>query len=114
MNDTTNPIASTIHPCVSILDTPIGFSVLVPCKDFKRVYPVATTIVGIDKKKENSSADARDIPASWPPAIVDMDRDVPGNTADKIWQAPIHTACLGSYLPCAMCESVHCLLVRQR
>src|SRR5215469_516491 len=50
-------------------------------------------MVGIDKKNENSSADARDIPTNCPAAIVDIDRDVPGNTADKIWQAPIHTAC---------------------
>src|SRR5664279_4752472 len=93
MNDTTNPIASTIQPCASMLETPIGFSVLLPCSDFSKVYPVATTIVGIERKKENSSAEARDIPANCPPAIVDIDRDVPGNTADSIWQAPIQTDC---------------------
>src|ERR1700758_3061087 len=92
-NDTTNPIPSTIHPCASILDTPMGFSVLLPCSDFSSVYPVATTIVGIDKKNENSNADALDIPANCPAAIVDIDRDVPGNTADKIWHAPIQIAC---------------------
>src|SRR5271154_4253168 len=91
-NDTTKPIASTIHPCVSILDTPIGFSVLLPCNDLKSVYNVATVIVGIDRKKENSNAEARDIPANWPAAIVDIERDVPGKTADRIWHAPIHTA----------------------
>src|ERR1035438_5432416 len=47
----------------------------------------------MERKNENSSAEARDIPASCPAAIVDMERDVPGNTADKIWHAPIHTAC---------------------
>src|SRR5215470_10593783 len=92
MNDTTNPIASTIHPCVSIPDTEIA-SACFPNTDFSKSYPVATTIVGIERKNENSSADARDIPASCPAAIVDMDRDVPGNTADKIWHAPIHAAC---------------------
>src|SRR5258705_7966423 len=49
-------------------------------------------MVGIERKKENSSAAARDMPASCPPAIVAIDRDVPGKTADKIWHAPIHTA----------------------
>ena len=33
----------------------------------------------MDKKKENSSAEARDIPASWPAAIVDIEREVPGD-----------------------------------
>src|ERR1700741_3135432 len=50
-------------------------------------------MVGIDRKNENSSAEARDIPASCPSAIVAIDRDVPGNTADRIWHAPIQTAC---------------------
>src|SRR6266852_9799346 len=49
-------------------------------------------MVGIERKKENSNAEARDIPAICPAAMVDMDRDVPGKTADKIWQAPIQTA----------------------
>src|SRR5208283_725956 len=92
INDTTNPIASTIQPCASMLETPIGFSVYVPCNDLYSVDNVATDIVGIDRKNENSNADARDIPATWPPAIVAIDRDVPGNTADRIWQAPIHAA----------------------
>src|ERR1700730_16313679 len=67
-------------------------SACLPITDFKNSYPVATTIVGIDRKKENSSAEARDIPASCPAAIVDIDREVPGNTAERIWQAPIHIA----------------------
>src|SRR5437588_12913406 len=46
----------------------------------------------MDRKNENSSADARDIPASCPAAIVDIERDVPGNTAERIWQAPIQIA----------------------
>src|SRR5215472_15548373 len=92
MNETTNPITSTAHPCASICVTPIAFSPL-PNTDLYSVYSVATVIVGIDRKKENSKADARDMPAIWPPAIVDMDREVPGNTAEKIWQNPIHTAC---------------------
>src|SRR6202040_4436377 len=50
-------------------------------------------MVGMERKNENSRADARDIPASCPPAMVDMERDVPGNRPEKIWQKPIHTAC---------------------
>ena len=53
---------------------------------------MAATIVGIERKNENSKAEARDIPASCPAAMVDIDREVPGNTAEKIWQAPIQTA----------------------
>ena len=43
---------------------------------------MATTIVGMERKKENSSAAGRDIPAICPAAMVDIDRDVPGNTAE--------------------------------
>src|ERR1700733_6525642 len=50
-------------------------------------------MVGIETKKENSRAAARDMPAIWPPAMVDMERDVPGKTAEKIWQKPIQIAC---------------------
>src|SRR4029077_10768199 len=82
-------------------ETPIGFSPF-PRSDFSRVYPVATTMVGIDRKNENSSADARDIPANCPAAIVDMDRDVPGKTAERIWQAPIQIAC--PRLIASMCQ----------
>src|SRR5512146_3146086 len=49
-------------------------------------------MVGMERKKENSSADGRDIPASCPPAMVAIEREVPGNTAEAIWQAPIQTA----------------------
>jgi len=40
-------------------------------------------MVGIDKKNENSRADDRDMPAICPAAMVDIEREVPGNTADK-------------------------------
>src|SRR5271166_460158 len=66
----------------------MGFSPL-PRSDLYKVYPVAATMVGMERKNENSNAEARDIPASWPPAIVDMEREVPGNTPEKIWQKPI-------------------------
>src|ERR1700757_2980530 len=70
----------------------MGFSPL-PIRDFRSVYPVATTMVGMDRKKENSRAEALDIPANCPAAIVDMERDVPGNTAERIWHAPIQIDC---------------------
>src|SRR5262249_1401059 len=46
-----------------------------------------------ERKKENSKAEGLDIPASWPEAMVDMEREVPGNTAEAIWQKPIQIAC---------------------
>src|ERR1700756_1461803 len=46
----------------------------------------------METKNENSRAAARDMPASWPPAMVDMERDVPGKTAEVIWQRPIQMA----------------------
>src|SRR5215469_16059510 len=92
MNETMKPMASTIQPWGSIWETPIGFSPL-PRSDLYSVYSVAAAIVGIDTKKENSSAEARDIPAICPPAIVDIDLDVPGKTAEKIWQNPIQIDC---------------------
>src|SRR5215472_15013907 len=91
MNETMKPMASTTHSCDVISATPIGFSSL-PESDLYKVYSVAIPIVGIERKNENSSAAARDIPASWPELIVDIDRDVPGNTADRIWHAPIQIA----------------------
>src|SRR5258708_33221554 len=50
-------------------------------------------MVGMETKNENSRAEARDMPASCPPAIVDMERELPGRTAEKIWQKPIQIAC---------------------
>src|SRR6202011_5993452 len=91
INDTTNPMARTSHPWGSICETPMGFDPL-PMTDLNSVYPVAASMVGMDRKNENSNAAARDMPATWPPAIVAIEREVPGNTAEKIWQKPIHTA----------------------
>src|SRR5580704_4217118 len=50
-------------------------------------------MVGIDTRKLNSSAAGRLIPTICPPVIVDMDREVPGKTAEQIWQSPIQMAC---------------------
>src|SRR6267142_5382431 len=82
-------------------ETPRGFAEF-PINDFSKSYPVAATIVGMERKNENSSADARDIPANCPPAMVDIDRDVPGNTAERIWHAPIQIAC--PRLMSSMCQ----------
>src|SRR4051812_12178013 len=94
--ETTNPIARTIQLCVSIASGASPASVAASrCGRivFNKSYPVATTIVGIERKNENSSAADRDNPTVWPAAIVDIDREVPGKTADKIWTAPIQIAC---------------------
>ena len=69
----------------------MGFSPF-PMIDLSSVYPVAASMVGKDTKNENSSAEARDMPATCPAAIVDMDREVPGKTAERIWHRPIQTA----------------------
>src|SRR6202035_4326189 len=50
-------------------------------------------MVDMERKKENSSAAALDMPAICPAVMVDIDREVPGKTADNIWQAPIQIAC---------------------
>src|SRR5258707_747606 len=47
---------------------------------------------GVERKKENSSAAVSDIPTNSPAAMVDIDRAVPGKTAERIWQAPIQRA----------------------
>src|SRR4030088_2285715 len=91
MKETMKPMASMTHSWEVSSATPMGFSSL-PRSDFKSVYSVATVMVGMERKKENSSAAARDIPTSCPAAIVDIDREVPGNTAERIWQAPIQMA----------------------
>ena len=53
---------------------------------------VAAAMVGMESRNENSSAAARDMPAVWPAAIVAIERDVPGKTAERIWHAPIQIA----------------------
>ena len=44
----------------------------------------------------------RDNPATWPAAIVHIERDVPGKTAARISTAPIQIACtrLTSFMSC--------------
>src|SRR5690349_15151712 len=59
---------------------------------FRKSYPVATIIVGMERKKENSRAVGLDIPANSPAVIVDIERDVPGKIAERICAAPMKTA----------------------
>src|SRR6266496_5926128 len=92
MKETTNPIASSAQPCAPPGAAPMASPVAPWRRDLSRSYPVAATIVGIDRKKENSSAAERDIPPSCPAAMVDIEREVPGKTAERIWQAPIQMA----------------------
>jgi len=40
----------------------------------------------------NSRAAGRSRPAIWPAAMVDMEREVPGKTAESVWQSPIQIA----------------------
>src|SRR5215831_6946825 len=91
-NETINPIASTIQSWGVIMSGAIPASWWCGITDFRKSYPVATAIVGIERKNENSSAAGRDMPAICPAAIVDIEREVPGKTADRIWQAPIQIA----------------------
>src|SRR6202140_4719012 len=50
-------------------------------------------MVGMETKNENSRAAGLGIPPLSPPAMVAMERDVPGKTAERIWQRPIQIAC---------------------
>ena len=46
----------------------------------------------MERKKENSSAASRDMPAICPAAIVHIEREVPGKIAESICTAPIQIA----------------------
>src|SRR5580658_4938884 len=50
-------------------------------------------MVGIESRKLNSRAVDRVNPTTWPEAMVDMEREVPGNTGAKVWHSPITMAC---------------------
>src|SRR2546421_10037842 len=73
---------------------------------FKKSYPVATIIVGIDKKNENSSAAGRDRPATCPAAMVDIEREVPGKQQKEFALHRSISPAAGSFLPCASCVAV--------
>ena len=47
----------------------------------------------METKNEKSKDAERDIPANCPAAIVAIDREVPGNAADRIWHRPTQMAC---------------------
>src|SRR5208337_1458032 len=93
MNDTTKPMASTIHECASLGMAPMSLVAPLWWSALYRVYRVAASITGNETKNENSSAAGRLMPANSPAVMVDMEREVPGKTAENIWQKPIQTAC---------------------
>src|SRR6266852_2388183 len=55
-------MARTSHPWGSICETPIGFAPL-PMTDLSSVYAVAASMVGMERKNENSNAAARNLTA---------------------------------------------------
>src|SRR5882672_1071068 len=94
MNETTKPISNTVHSWPLMGMRPSASAPCLGWKVLSRSYPVAAIMVGMERKKENSSAAVRDMPATCPAAMVDMERDVPGNTAEATWQIPIQIACV--------------------
>ena len=57
---------------------------------FRRLAP---NITGIARKKVNSAATVRDVPARIPPIMVEPERDVPGIT-ESTWKQPMISAVL--------------------
>ena len=47
---------------------------------FKNLKPLAPNITGIPRKKVNSAATVREVPARIPPIMVEPEREVPGIT----------------------------------
>src|SRR5205085_6842198 len=95
-NETRNPIATTtqLWPVIAKGASPASIAASWCGRIvFSKSYPVATHMVGIETKNENSSAAERDSPALWPAAMVAIEREVPGKTAESVWQAPIQIAC---------------------
>src|SRR4029079_398789 len=91
--ETMDPIASAIQLCEFMLSGAMAAS---PKSLYsgrtialRRSYPVDTAIVGIERKKENSSAAERDRPTTCAAAMVHIEREVPGKTAERICAAPI-------------------------
>src|SRR5262245_6816750 len=86
----TKPMASTIHSWVfaGMAPNAVAAAGALGCSVLTSVYSVAASIVGKLRKKENSRAAGRDIPTNCPPAMVDMEREVPGKTAEAIWHMP--------------------------
>ena len=57
---------------------------------FRRLAP---NITGIARKKVNSAATVREVPARIPPIMVEPERDVPGTT-ESTWNRPMMSAVL--------------------
>src|SRR5262249_7624061 len=93
--ETTKPISRMIHcsPLMCPGEKASPGSLCEGSTAFFRANRVAANIVGMETKNENSSAADRDMPATCPAAMVDIERLVPGKTAERIWHAPIQIAC---------------------
>src|SRR5688500_14581218 len=91
-NETTNPTASPPQQWPSTLKVSAASEVC-PRTAWNSLKPVAANMTGIDRKNENSSAAGRLSPATWPAAIVAIERLVPGNAAARICAAPIKIDC---------------------
>ena len=84
--ETTN--ATTI-PTIRIITS-------VPVKEkpnFRIFRRLAPNMTGIPRKKVNSAATVREVPARIPPIMVEPERDVPGTT-ESTWNRPMMSAVL--------------------
>ena len=68
----------------------------VPVKEkpnFRIFRRLAPNMTGIPRKKVNSAATVREVPARIPPIMVEPERDVPGTT-ESTWNRPMMNAVL--------------------
>ena len=80
--DTTKPTPSACQSCAWLCE-----------RTFMNSYAVAANMVGIPTRKANSVAAGRNVsPTIMAAKIVAAERDVPGKTAARIWQAPTQKA----------------------
>lgn len=82
MKDVIKPMVSSIN----------SLPVKVPAV-FIRSRPVAASIVGMARRKENSTMVARLMPSDNPPIMVAAERETPG-IMESDWYKPIIKACL--------------------
>ena len=95
MKETTRPMRRTIHRSLFMTTwaaVPAARAVLLGWISLSRSQHVAAIMVGMESRKLNSRAVGRSRPANWPLAIVDMEREVPGKMAERVWQRPIQMA----------------------
>ena len=86
INDETKPTPRRVKSC-GVKETP----------DFSKSYPVATAMVGIAKRKENSTASALLNPTDKPPIMDAAARETPGMNEND-WKIPMRKSlCKGSW-----------------